>query len=130
VLRKFGKETMDGILLVVVLVVMVGLMFLSSRRQKRGQQEVADFRSNLKAGNEVMTGSGLIGIVESVDDDGTVVVVSEGTKSRWLADAITKRPERLATEVGQTDSEQVPVIEAENDSEVDADQVESKKESN
>jgi preprotein translocase subunit YajC len=72
---------------------MIGMMFFSSRKNKQRQQEAVSFRKSLEKGDEIMTGSGLIGKVVELDEEtNSVVVDSEGTKSRWLVDAITKRP--------------------------------------
>lgn len=83
---------MEPMILVVVLA-MVAMLFFSTRTNKKREQEIVDFRQSLSLGDEVMTGSGLIGVVVEKDlKNGTIVVNSEGTRTRWLQDAITKRP--------------------------------------
>lgn len=91
---------MDNFLLIGILVIMAGLMFYTSRQNKKRQQDSQDFRKSLSVGDEVMTGSGLIGSIEKVSiEDNYVIIKSEGSKSRWLIDAITKMPESAKIDV-------------------------------
>ncbi|MDR2508694.1 MAG: preprotein translocase subunit YajC [Candidatus Ancillula sp.] len=80
--------------ILLVVLVMVGMLAFSTRSNKKQQQDIERFRNSLSVGDEVMTGSGLIGkIIEKDVKTGTIVLDSEGTRSRWLQDAIVKRPE-------------------------------------
>ena len=85
----------DGntLFIVVVLVAMVGFMWFSSRQNKKRTQKVRDFRESLAIGQEVMTVSGLVGTIVEVDAaTDSVVLDSEGSRSRWLRAAISERP--------------------------------------
>lgn len=81
------------IIILVFLVIMVGLMFFQSKKQKQQRQENDSFRLSLSRGDKVMTSSGMLAEIESIDlDSHTATVVSGGLKSVWILDAITKRP--------------------------------------
>ncbi|WP_231495895.1 preprotein translocase subunit YajC [Cellulomonas sp. HZM] len=94
-----------------ILVLAVGAFWLMSRRSRKMQKQQAEFRNNLTAGDEVMTGSGLFGTVVDVDDD-VVWLESEpgGARTRWIRAAIAKKIE--------------PPVEAENDLTDDESEVE------
>jgi preprotein translocase subunit YajC len=67
------------------------LMWFSGRKNKAAKAEVDNFRSNLTPGDEIMTGSGLLGTIVEVDKaTNSAVIDSEGTKSRWVLEALTK----------------------------------------
>jgi preprotein translocase subunit YajC len=74
----------------VILVLAFGAMWLMTSRTRKQQKEAANFRANLTAGQEVMTGSGLFGTVVEVEDDVVVLETSPGVTSRWLRPAIAK----------------------------------------
>ncbi|RBP99284.1 preprotein translocase subunit YajC [Bifidobacterium xylocopae] len=79
--------------LIVLIALMFGMTWWSSRKNKQRQGQVQDFRQTLKPGVEVATASGLLGKVVSVDlEKEQVVVDSEGSLSRWRIQAITKPP--------------------------------------
>jgi preprotein translocase YajC subunit len=84
---------MESIFIVVVIVVMLVMMWLSTRNAKKQQNEARAFRSKLRVGDKVMTGAGLIGEVAEIDEAaGQVVINSEGYETRWVIEAVNKRP--------------------------------------
>lgn len=89
----------------VILVLLVGVMWFMSNRSRKQQQKAQEFRSNLKPGDEVMTGSGLFGTVVAVEDDTVTLESSPGTQTRWLKAAIAKLIEPPAVDEEAEDSE-------------------------
>ena len=56
-----------------------------SKRQKEIQRKV----SEMKKGDKIVTSSGIIGVLHTIDDDSVLVDVSNGVKIRFLKSAIT-----------------------------------------
>jgi preprotein translocase subunit YajC len=80
--------TLDpSILLLVALVGLLLLMNLSRRRQQREQQNL---QAQLATGTEVMTASGLIATVVSLEDTVVVLETAPGQRSRWDRRAVAK----------------------------------------
>ncbi|MFC8733840.1 preprotein translocase subunit YajC [Luteimicrobium sp. NPDC057192] len=82
--------------LIILLVLLVGLFFLSRRTQKR-QKDAQSFRSNLTPGQDVMTASGMLGTIVEVDGDEITIESTPGVRSRWVRAAIAKVVEPTAT---------------------------------
>lgn len=78
-------------LLIGLLILAVVGMFFISRRNKKAQGSVSDFRTRLAAGDEVMTASGQLGVVVAKDGD-AVTISSAGTLSTWVVAAIQQVP--------------------------------------
>lgn len=88
---------METLTLIAILLVMGVMMFITSRSSRNRQRSAEQFRKGIVKGDEVMTGSGLIGVIEGVDlENNSVIINSEGTKTRWLIDAITKLPKTVS----------------------------------
>ncbi len=82
---------MDSVGLMVMVGACVLLMWFSGRKNKVAREEAYNFRSSLTKGTEVMTGSGLLGTIVEIDmDTDSAVIDSEGTKSRWVLEALVK----------------------------------------
>ncbi|QCB93669.1 preprotein translocase subunit YajC [Cellulomonas shaoxiangyii] len=81
---------MDYSFLIILLVAFAALWFMSSRTRKQ-QREMADLRTNLQVGDEVMTGSGLFGTVTAVEGDVVTLESTPGSETRWLKAAIARR---------------------------------------
>jgi preprotein translocase subunit YajC len=97
-----------NVMLIVFFVMMLGMMFFSTRKQKKAQQEMVKQREALKAGDKVMTHSGLLGTVASIDTDlGEVVIESEGHRSKWMIAAIKPTPEVILTQADDDSPEEV-----------------------
>lgn len=56
-----------------------------SKKQKEIQRKVAE----MKRGDKIVTSSGIIGVLHTIDDDSVLVDVSNGVKVRFLKSAIT-----------------------------------------
>lgn len=77
--------------LFIILALVLGAMWFMSRRSRRQQQQSMEFRSNLKPGDDVMTGSGLFGTVVDVDGDAVILETTPGgAHTVWLRAAIAK----------------------------------------
>jgi preprotein translocase subunit YajC len=80
------------VFLIVIVGAMVAFMFWQQRKQKKQQQEQDQMRSNFQKGDPVMTTSGMLVLIESVEGDSIVVRGEDGALSRWMKAAITLRP--------------------------------------
>ncbi|MBT1178819.1 preprotein translocase subunit YajC [Bifidobacterium vespertilionis] len=79
--------------MIVILVFMIGMMWWQSKKAKKQQAKVNDFRESLQPGTEVATYSGLLGKIVSVDlEKEQAVIDSEGSLSRWRLQALTEPP--------------------------------------
>ncbi|KAA8822593.1 preprotein translocase subunit YajC [Bifidobacterium vespertilionis] len=79
--------------MIVILVFMIGMMWWQSKKAKKQQAKVNDFRESLQTGTEVATYSGLLGKIVSVDlEKEQAVIDSEGSLSRWRLQALTEPP--------------------------------------
>ncbi len=78
--------------MLIPIVALLGLMFFMSSRQRKQQREQQAFRSELAAGQEVMTASGLFGTIVDIDEaNDRITIESAGSRSVWLRAAIAKR---------------------------------------
>lgn len=76
--------------IIIVLALALGAMWLMSSRTRKQQREAQQFRDNLEPGQEVMTGSGLFGVITEVDGDVITIESTPGVETRWLRAAIAK----------------------------------------
>ncbi|WP_402465148.1 preprotein translocase subunit YajC [Isoptericola aurantiacus] len=79
--------------LIILFGVLAALMIFMSSRTRKQQKQQAEFRSSLEPGQEVMTGSGMVGTVVDVDEEADIVTIEStpGAQTRWLRAAIAKR---------------------------------------
>lgn len=78
---------------------MINLLFLAAiffvfyffiiRPQTKRQKEIQKKVSELKKGDKVVTGGGLIGIVNSIDEDTVLLEIDSGVKARFQKSSIT-----------------------------------------
>jgi preprotein translocase subunit YajC len=76
--------------LLLVLVVFGGLFLFMSLRQRKRLRERNEFLATLEVGDEVRSYGGVLGTIESIDDE-AAVVVTEGTRLRLVRAAIAAR---------------------------------------
>ena len=80
---------MDPTMLIIMIVLVVGMFWFSSRSQKKREKEAADMRDALAVGDEVTTIGGIIGKVVSIKEDTFVLeTTKDKTKIRFLRGAI------------------------------------------
>jgi len=73
----------------VVLVVLVGMLFLSMRNRRRQALAETERAQQIGVGTEVMTTSGLYGTVVAKDEDGTVrLSIAPGVEVKWALAAL------------------------------------------
>ena len=76
--------------LAIIVLVFGGLfVFMSYRQRKRGRQR-AEFLTTLNSGDEVRTYGGVVGTIDSIDDE-HLVIVSEGTRLRIVRAAVATK---------------------------------------
>jgi preprotein translocase subunit YajC len=86
-----------------------GAMWLMTSRTRKQQKQAVDFRANLAVGQDVMTGSGMLGTVVAIDGDEVTLESTPGTRSRWLRAAIAKLVEKPVEEdVAEVDEDAEP----------------------
>ena len=112
---------MSAYLIPLLLVLLVGFMFFSTRKQKRTMQAQQDMQKGLSFGDRVMTTSGLYGHVVSTTDDTVDIELSPGVVTTWLRQAVREKvvenvpelvddePEAIEDEV--TDYEEIEATE-------------------
>ncbi|NKY51135.1 preprotein translocase subunit YajC [Nocardia vermiculata] len=79
---------MANLLFPLLLVVLLVPMFLGVRRQKREAEKVTRMQEGVKAGDRVITTSGLYGTVVDLDDDTVDLEIAEDVVTTWLRAAI------------------------------------------
>jgi preprotein translocase subunit YajC len=77
-----------NVMMIIFLVGMVAVMWFMSRRNKRQQQNQADFRDSLVAGQRVMTAGGMIGLISDVEGDVVTLMSPGGDQSVYVRRAI------------------------------------------
>jgi preprotein translocase subunit YajC len=69
------------IMVVAIIVIFAVFMFISSRKNKKRQQEAEDLINAVKPGNKVKTIGGVCGIVVEVDDEENTFVLETGSEA-------------------------------------------------
>lgn len=78
--------------MILIILVMVGLMFFMTRNQRKKQKEAESFRTNLQIGDEVMTQSGMLGVVVEIDERIVTIESTEENYTRWVTAAVGPVP--------------------------------------
>ena len=82
---------------VIMIVMLVGMWWFTSRSQKKKDQEAQNMRDSLQVGDEVTTIGGIIGKVVSIKDETFVLeTTKEKTHIRFLKGAIRSVDVRIA----------------------------------
>lgn len=63
--------------------------FFIIRPQSKRQKEIQNKVSEMKKGDKVVTGGGMIGVVNSIDDDTVLLEIDSGVKARFQKSSIT-----------------------------------------
>ena len=78
----------SGITLLLPLILIVGMIWFMSRTQRKQRQRQADTVAALQPGSKVVTTSGMVGIVEEVDDDYVTLEISDGVLVQFAKAAV------------------------------------------
>ena len=73
------------------LIVLIGVMFFSSRKQRRAMQATIDLHDSLQPGDRVHTTSGLEATVSAIADDTVDLEIAPGVVTTWMKMAIRDR---------------------------------------
>lgn len=68
--------------------IFVVFYFFIIRPQSKKQKEIQQKVSEMKKGDKVVTSSGMIGVLNHIDDDSVLIEVGNSTKIRFLKSAI------------------------------------------
>ncbi|GAA2049609.1 preprotein translocase subunit YajC [Williamsia deligens] len=71
------------ILFPVILLILVGFMLLTARRQKKAQAQTQQMQDSLQIGSRVQTTSGVYGTVTGLDDGVVDLELAPGYVTRW-----------------------------------------------
>jgi len=63
--------------------------FFIIRPQSKRQKEIQHKVSEMKKGDKVVTGGGMIGVVNSIDEETVLVEIDSGVKARFQKSSIT-----------------------------------------
>ena len=86
-----GGDLLSLLPMILIIGVMIVFMVVSSRKQKKQDQEIANMRNNLNVGDEITTIGGIIGKVVSIKDETCVIETTRGgTKIRILKSAVSR----------------------------------------
>jgi preprotein translocase subunit YajC len=73
------------------LIVLIGVMFFSSRKQRRAMQATIDLHDSLQPGDRVHTTAGLEATVSAITDDTVDLEIAPGVVTTWMKMAIRDR---------------------------------------
>ncbi len=79
------------ILFLPFVLIMGGLMYFQSRRQRRAMQATIDLQESLRPGDRVHTTSGLQATVVAITDDTVDLEIATGVVTTWMKLAIRDR---------------------------------------
>ena len=86
-----GGDFLSLLPMILIIGVMIVFMVISSRKQKKQDQEIANMRNNLSVGDEITTIGGIIGKIVSIKEETCVIETSrDGTKIRILKSAVSR----------------------------------------
>jgi preprotein translocase subunit YajC len=74
--------------LLLPLILIVGMIWFMSRNQRRQRQKQAQTVAKLAPGTKVVTTSGVVGIVEEVDDEYVTLEISDGVLVQFVKQAV------------------------------------------
>ncbi len=97
----------------IMILMMVGMFWFTSRSQKKRDQEAQNMRDSLQVGDEVTTIGGIIGKVVSIKDETFVLeTTKEKTHIRFLKAAIRSVDVRIADLTATAEAKDEPAEEA------------------
>ena len=103
---------MSNLVFPLIMVAFISMLYFSAiRPQKRRQQELQRLLSALKAGDEVVTSSGIYGTVTEIEEGNTLLIeVAENTEIRIARSAVAGlvNPPAAVAETSSPQSESQP----------------------
>jgi preprotein translocase subunit YajC len=84
-----GDESAGIINLVFLGAIFLVFYLFIIRPQSKRQKEIQQMVSDMKKGDKIVTSSGIIGILDKIEETEVLVDVDSGTKIRMLKSAIT-----------------------------------------
>lgn len=101
-----------GMTWIIMIVMLVGMWWFTSRSQKKKDKEAQDMRDSLQVGDEVTTIGGIIGKVVSIKEETFVLeTTKEKTHIRFLKGAIRSVDVRIADLTAAAETKETPVEE-------------------
>ena len=116
---------MSAYLIPLLLVLLVGFMFFSTRKQKRTMQAQQDMQKGLSFGDRVMTTSGLYATVVSTSDDTIDLELAPGMVTTWLRQAVREKVVESAIEPLDDETEAIDEDEVSDYEEIEAEHTEA-----
>ena len=99
---------------IIMILMLVGMWWFTSRSQKKKDQEAQNMRDSLQVGDEVTTIGGIIGKVVSIKDETFVLeTTKEKTHIRFLKGAIRSVDVRIADVTAAAEAKDAPAEAAE-----------------
>ncbi|RPF21105.1 preprotein translocase subunit YajC [Myceligenerans xiligouense] len=85
----------------ILIIALAAMLFFTTSRSRKQQRAAAEFREGLQPGVEVMTQSGMVGVVVAVDTARQLVRIesSDGHVTDWVMPAVKEVPAQFATPV-------------------------------
>lgn len=114
--------------MIIIILAMVGLMFFMTRGQRRKQKESQNFRDNIQIGDEVMTQSGMLGVVVEIDEKAITLESTAENYTRWVKAAVGPVPATFAPaedDESGDDAEADDVVTSATDSTITAEDIEN-----
>lgn len=81
---------MDPILLLLLMLVLLALPLWQTYRQNKQVRQIRDMQAQIEPGDQVQTGAGVHGIVESVGDTTVELTIAQGVTTVWERAAILR----------------------------------------
>ena len=101
-----------GVTWIIMIVMLLGMWWFTSRSQKKKDKEAQDMRDSLQVGDEVTTIGGIIGKVVSIKEETFVLeTTKEKTHIRFLKGAIRSVDVRVADLTAASEVKETPVQE-------------------
>jgi preprotein translocase subunit YajC len=69
-------------------IIMIGVMYFASRRQRRAVQATIDLQESLRPGDRVHTTSGLEGTIVAITEDTVDLEIASGVVTTWMKLAV------------------------------------------
>lgn len=89
VLQSAGGGGLGGMFFPIAMIIVIYFFFLRPQNQRRKDQD--NFQKELKAGQEIVTTSGIIGRISKISDDSVTVIVSNNnTTINFMRSSISK----------------------------------------